>query len=162
MGLGNALASERIFLFEDEEWRLSHLISPTHVRKAHNLARLQSVYVQKIGTPVSLFVGDYGAGSRGLKMQIRGAQEDFGTLLTRKGVAFSYFAPLSIYTVPADSILIDTRDLSLGVWSLVWEVCMTAELLPKGLKDYLECKIKKEHWGQGTLFKKHLKKTKSF
>lgn len=160
--LGNASASGRIFLFEDEEWRLSHIISPTHVRKAHDLARLQYVYVQKIGSPLSFFVGDYGAGSKGLKMQICGAQEDFGALLTRKGVSFSYFTPFSLYTVPEDSILIDPQDLLMGTWQVVWEVCIAAELFPKGLKDYLEHKIKKERWGQGTLVKKHLKKTKSF
>ena len=161
MAVGSACASEIALLFEDEEWRMSHVISPSRVQKAHDLARLQYVYFQKIGSPVSLFVGDYGAGSKGLKMQIREPHGDFGTQLARKGVSFSYFAPFSLYTIPAGSVMIDPQELRCHVWQAVWDVCLAAELFPKGLKDYLERKIKKERWGRGTLAKTHLKKTKS-
>lgn len=158
----HAWACSQRLLFEDEEWCFTQVVSATKVLETHALSRLRFVEVKKVGSPISLFVGDYGAGRQGIKLQLSGLDGDFAGALEHKGVPYKFFTPLKIYTVPQEPSLLQIDGLAQGDWHLFWQACVEAAILPRGLRQYLEDLFLVQQWGRGALPRKALRKNKSF
>ncbi|MBA4117433.1 MAG: hypothetical protein C0514_00855 [Candidatus Puniceispirillum sp.] len=160
--MASSWASTQNLLFEDEEWRLTQVVSDARIVEAYALSRLRFIEVKKTSSPISLFVGDYGEGRKGIKLQLSGLESHFKYALARKGVPFHFFEHLKIYTVPQEPNLMQTESLVQGTWPLFWQACTEAEILPSGLRKYLECLFSAQQWGCGAMPSNTLRKHKSF
>ncbi|MCA0370104.1 MAG: hypothetical protein LCH26_03265 [Proteobacteria bacterium] len=147
----HAWACSQRLLFEDKEWCITQFASDGRAVEEDAAPPLRYVQLHKTDSSIELIVGDYGEGHKGIKLQLSGLEGRFAELLVRKGVAFDFSEPCQMYTVPQELCLMETGGLGQGQWTLFWQVCTEAEILPAGLKKYLEDLFLAQQWGRGAL-----------